>query len=395
MEHRFVLLSAVLALSAIPAEAQVRDSSGVRIVTSSADALINTLPWTVDPQRKVVLGSAGGTSDFGSVAGGVLLKDGRIAVLDGLGRELRWFNAKGDLVKKAGRGGRGPGEFQSPMLSPTLYGDSIVAADMLGRVSLFSPKGVFARSVEARAMIGTPRGIVGRSIVMTRGNGFSGSDQGWKPSSFSLDLIDLGDGSRKEVAVLQGPLNLFAVLGGASAMADASQPPSVRLVPLPLSAQPSVAAGGDAIWTTDGVSYSVVRRSRAGVVESVYRINSTPPAIRVNVLRAEKQRIVDVEENPVFKKKIADYLDDAPQPKQMAAFDRLVVDGSEGVWARVYEVGASATRNWIAFDHSGHASGIVRLPADLEILGLDANRLLAMTKDEDDVSSVVVMLLRR
>ena len=72
------------------------------------------------------------------------LSDGRVVVLDE--NSLKFFDAKGNLLKVSGRHGLGPGEFRKTRDLCLLRGDTVmVVEDNNGRLSLWTPAGGFVR----------------------------------------------------------------------------------------------------------------------------------------------------------------------------------------------------------------------------------------------------------
>jgi hypothetical protein len=95
------------------------------------------------------IGAVGGMGperpdEFGKVTGVVAGKDGTIYVADGLAHEIRAFSPEGEVIRRMGREGAGPGEFRS-ILSLGMLGDTIVVLDPgNGRLGLLSPAGAWS-----------------------------------------------------------------------------------------------------------------------------------------------------------------------------------------------------------------------------------------------------------
>ncbi len=113
--------------------------------TTAAGASQEELPrvYRVSDEPTLEIGSVDGpgSSLFG-VTDATRLRDGRIVVVDGGSKTLRFFDAEGNFRTSLGRAGDGPGEFRS------LYGvvefddGSIATLDpMLGRVTVFAADG--------------------------------------------------------------------------------------------------------------------------------------------------------------------------------------------------------------------------------------------------------------
>src|SRR6187431_2380295 len=95
--------------------ALVRDSAGVAIVESHSARWNDADRWRVDSVHTFSIGSVGGASEtsLSGVTGAIRLPNGEIAVADGTSRELRFFRDDGSFLRRFGRRGSGPGEFQA------------------------------------------------------------------------------------------------------------------------------------------------------------------------------------------------------------------------------------------------------------------------------------------
>jgi hypothetical protein len=88
----------------------------VVLSTMRSTSLSAQVPGFEDPPV-VTIGQANAPEFevFGSIVDVEVDGEGRIFVLDGQAREVRWFNQEGGFLGRIGRAGQGPGEFQTPM----------------------------------------------------------------------------------------------------------------------------------------------------------------------------------------------------------------------------------------------------------------------------------------
>ncbi len=94
----------------------VRDSAGVTMV-SNTDPLLDQNCIALDTIPVLIIRSGTGAwADpfLSGTVGGVVLGDGRVALLDAGSRELRLYSASGTYLGFAGGPGHGPGEFVEP-----------------------------------------------------------------------------------------------------------------------------------------------------------------------------------------------------------------------------------------------------------------------------------------
>lgn len=125
---------------------EVRDSSGVRIVTNHAPQWDEGLPWEIDPEPRIRIG--GEDPEVGQliwrVIGAHRLGNGNIAALVGAqtSRRIVILDRSGGLVRTIGGPGEGPGEFIEPIHLQRLPGDTLVTWERhFGRVTSFDTLG--------------------------------------------------------------------------------------------------------------------------------------------------------------------------------------------------------------------------------------------------------------
>lgn len=121
----------------------VRDSAGVRLLTYE----VATRPALRLGDRPRLSIEASDPCVFYGIRDLVLRPDGGMAVANAGNREVCFFDAAGRFVRRVGREGSGPGEYQGLASMQSFRDDSIVVFDgLLRRVSILAPDGSFARS---------------------------------------------------------------------------------------------------------------------------------------------------------------------------------------------------------------------------------------------------------
>ncbi len=149
----------------------------VALVAAPASQVGDTLAIILPAERTVApavaleavlsLGSVDGPEmeAFGAVADVALLDGGYIAVADRYAREVRLFSEAGAFVRRIGRAGEGPGEFQSiDGIAPLDSGRFSVWDPSQGRMTVFDTAGVVLD--EFRVELGTI--LVGSEAGMIR-----------------------------------------------------------------------------------------------------------------------------------------------------------------------------------------------------------------------------------
>jgi hypothetical protein len=125
----------------------VRDSANVRILELTVDPWRegSTLRFSAAPLLQIGVQSGDSTNELYRVNGARRLSDGSMAVSTSSTNDIRIFNAHGQIVRRVGRPGQGPGEFIALGGFEVLWGDTLLAIDF-GRQALmaFAVDGSFA-----------------------------------------------------------------------------------------------------------------------------------------------------------------------------------------------------------------------------------------------------------
>ncbi len=136
-----------------PGATTVRDSAGVRIVTSAAPLWGAGAAWTVVPGPSVTIGTDEPTGDgtdilFGSIRAMVVLPSGRFAVADEHSAVVSVFDPDGQFVHRFGGRGEGPGEVGGIWDLYGCAGDTVVVR-FRSELSFFGGDGEFIRRVNS------------------------------------------------------------------------------------------------------------------------------------------------------------------------------------------------------------------------------------------------------
>ena len=109
--------------------------------------------WRLSETPVLEIGVREGEEEYqlDRATGSARFADGRVVVLDGGSRQLRFFDSTGVFLGAVGMEGEGPGEFRNPTRLRRTFGDSIQVWDArLSRLSFFDDQGSFLGSrVEA------------------------------------------------------------------------------------------------------------------------------------------------------------------------------------------------------------------------------------------------------
>lgn len=108
----------------------------------------------IGPEPRLIVGVSDGDPGqmFHLVMSARRLGDGSIVIADGGSRQVRRFAGTGEMLWRAGRRGRGPGEFEGAPRLLAWPGDSVVAYDpTLHRELVLSPEGELVRTRQLEA----------------------------------------------------------------------------------------------------------------------------------------------------------------------------------------------------------------------------------------------------
>ena len=139
--------------------ATVRDSAGVQIVESTDPLWSNGTGLTLAAEPEVAIGELDGPPEYQlyQVRAATRLSDGTLALFDGGSAEVRYYDAQGRFVRKAGGKGGGPGEYQYVSWMKRLPGDSLMLNDTQAqRITVLAPDGSVARSINMAAAAPPP-----------------------------------------------------------------------------------------------------------------------------------------------------------------------------------------------------------------------------------------------
>jgi hypothetical protein len=142
------LLAGSVALSACSPDASrggaatFRDSAGVTIAENALLGPDEATGWALSPDPVLSIGAIEGEEaiQLYGVSGAHRLADGRIGLVNGGSREVRFYSPEGEPLASYGRRGGGPEEFQAPILAGSL-GDTLIVVDRaLHRLTFVHPE---------------------------------------------------------------------------------------------------------------------------------------------------------------------------------------------------------------------------------------------------------------
>jgi len=372
-----------------------RDSAGVHIVENLGPTW--TTPWQVDPEPVLTIGSAEGDPDrvLDQVSGGAKASGQQIVVANGGQLELLFYDTSGSLVRRVGRRGGGPGEFESLEWLARFGTDSILALDVQNqRVSYFDAEGNFGRSVRlvSNVRIPFPRavGFFGDgSMLATRGLYQLGGDPPIRVERTPEPLFRISpDGeTAAEVGVFPGTERVMVPTGPGGRFEQRRRP---------FGRETAFVAAGDRFYAADNDRYEIRAYSPTGRLLQIIRKQSTQPPITDAEVRAFEDSILRVSTGPDRHQLLILFDRLPPHPETYPAFAaELHVDADLHLWVRESTPVGTQESMWSIFSSEGQLLGNVRLPKQVRLLDVGIDYLLVLRRDAFDVEYVELYRLRR
>lgn len=338
------------------------------------------------PLRPLVdIGGEGGPEELSGVTGAVSLSDGRIVIGNGATNEIRFFSADGDYLETIGRRGGGPGEFYSLLWVGVAPGDTILAYDIrTQRLSWFAPDGRYVRGtqVDTHLWSGSIIGqfadgslvVVSNSLPLPRS----------RPEGLGIDTIALlrfsPDGGRS-ASVASLPAWEMYWAGRGAAMVGFGFPVYRKLQVVVCDS--SVIAGysdSARVWRigADG--------QRLGALALPLNQRAIPAAERARMTR---ERVAGA--SPDFRARIEAAINAGDVlPAKRPLFSGLGSDGTGTLWVGLSADEHASSSEWVRFTPNGDVIDTVRLAPRARFASTAGDRLIVVSRDEDDVQHVIV-----
>lgn len=323
----------------------------------------------------------GATESAGDVQGVSRAPDGGVIVVDRTSSSMKFFAADGTLIKRVGRKGRGPGEFEH-VSHLMRCGDSLFVFDS-GRYSVYSPDGVLHRQFR---VVGP---AAGDHPYRTACNG-----QGVLLSYAYDRLTDLPPKSgvtRKQVPywLSRADGTLIATVGQFwSSERWASVTSTISGTgPLPLGKQPVVAVGRSRAYIGLADTFAIDVYNLDG--RRISRIQLDQPARPSTAADIERFKLLDtMGRSPSDNFRTVEEWTIMRFPKQLPAYSAMIVDRDDNLWVQIFPSSRDTHATWVGFSPTGAALAQLALPLDLEVseigpddvLGTETDRLTGLKR---------------
>lgn len=368
-----------------------RDSAGVEILIQPAEALDRPLPWTIDAEPLVRIGTEAGDehAEFFIVDAVAVLGTDQIAVLNAGTSEVRFFDMAGRHVGSVGRAGSGPGEFRFPHLLTTFGRDSLLLYDMqLRRFTVLTAGGEFgeypglSNKYLGMPVVATPDGhvLTQRSTASARPD---------SPEEMLTNTVLYGVLRHTGAATdIPGDENVFAEIPGQKMLRWAVGG-RFGFTSVPFDVAPASAAGPHGFSILIGSVPEVRAFSADGSLLRIMRFEGAARPLARGTFTAHVDSIVSGARADLRAELRRRYALMEP-PETAPVFDRITIDEAGDIWLR-----RAGESTWVVADSTGEIRGRLAMPPGLIVSHIYDDLVLGRTRDELGVERVQVHRLNR
>ena len=407
----FMFVGALLAFLACEtggtsvSNAQVTDSAGVRIVTSTPGDIVYARVADAPTLR---IGALDGPDAYLFVRIVSVARDveRNIVVADAGPLEIRVFDVEGNHLRTMGGRGGGPGEFRRFDGAWTAPDRSIVVVNGFPPATIvhFGTDGSVVGQARLTGVMASPPpflhplGLVGAGQLVSSVEHLVLEDH---REPFRAPVVFVRHGV--DGVLLDTIARLPGQPGTVLAAPDRTEA-AMGLPPLPMSAGPTAAGSGDGIALTGGELYEVRFLDNSGSLSRIARLAEAPPvrtdahveAYVASMVKGIAERFGDSFEElfPGGEEKMLreqrDLHQSLPLLERLPGYTRLLFADTGELWALRYDLPVAPVRRWDVFGVDGSHLGAVDVPASLWVYGISHGQLFGVTRDELDVQQVEV-----
>lgn len=388
--------------STAAAQAQARDSAGIRIVENRSPAWSAGDRWRVSDEPELVIGGfeATGPHALYRASQATRLSDGAVAVMLWSPNlfEVRIFEPDGSHRATMGRFGDGPFEVGAspPVLLTRLSGDSLMVLSVDGRRIVFGPNGEKGRSGRVKEIgpLRDAKGMLDARRIVLRHGLRGGASAGWIQGRSVYALHDVSDGTVDTLTTVEGAVGWHRMNYG--------------FFPMPFGAGPHAAVGADRVWIGRSDRYEIRSWDASGSLRSIVR--NARPQTEVTAALERQYRAWQLEtrgRGANGRERIDAWHGTIRFPSEFPAYDDLAVDAEGYLWVLQYEPPwTKGDLEWDVYDPDGRWLGVVSMPYEASpscrreassclTVEIGRNYLLVRDRDSFDAQRVKVYGLTR
>ncbi len=383
----------------------IQDSVGIQVVVNHGPTWASGQAWTVADQPTLDVGGTGDpASELGRVVGAVKLSDGRLVVANAATSDLRFFDPQGQFLETKGRQGTGPGEYQSMTGMWLGSNDSLLIADVASqRLTILDGRGELARTFSlggvsgiqvptgGRMSLAFPTGWFSDGSVLGMQMGFRINDQREGAYRDTVTLVRYGSDGATRDTVTQMPgveMEQLPLTIGNRTVATPN--------PVPLGKTPVMAVAGERVLVSDNDAWRVEVRGPDGVLHRVIRVDAKPqPITDADKTAHRKQQLDQVAATPQLRalpaqlqEQFKSRIENAKYPETLPFLGSIVPAADGTLWVEEVVGPSRERRRFAVLDSAGVLLGRVTMPARFRPTFVDAESVVGVWIDPDDVEHV-------
>ena len=329
--------------------------------------------------------------DLGQIVTATTLGTGTIVVADASNKRLVYYTPQGRRIRISGRGGAGPGEFQSVHWMGRCGGDTLAVVDpILNRLTYVDRSGNLLMTRPAKTPWVQGYATDNRATPYDMVCGATGA---WVTVGWPLGAIPTTPGAHREsvniaVAPARGGFRRVGTFAGPERVRyPASDGPMVfgKKVVVAVSATRVYVGTADSFFVE---SYDLKGRRLA----NIQRTGKAKPLRKVDFdsLKTEYKR-----RNPAYASRVDVVVEKGVYPKNVPAYDRFLIDDQNRLWIQEGARPADTARVWYGFTERGISVGQLRVPGKFDVYEIRGSDVLGKWVDEEGRESVRRYRLQR
>jgi hypothetical protein len=355
-----------------------RDIADSLVVSNPELDPATTPRWSLSDNPEWEIGDQqDGQTRLAAVSGGAILSDGRVAITSYATRDVRLYDRDGRYLRSTrGQQVRGA-QLQTPMLTGTFAGDSILVMDAQSRwVFVFDDEGDLVRAFEpardTTIALAVVLGVLGNGRLLI----YEG------PNYFAIE-------TRTGVRRVPAPIHLGSPEGLIEKLVDEFPGGEVSLLVqgsrltasnVPFSTDFFLAARGDRVAAGNSGEIDIhVYDGDANLVH-VVRQAREPVPVPEGEFDREMAEALAREPDPGARRAAEERWRRMPRRSTYPAFSALRLDPQRNLWVEDYRLTGQPFSRWQVFDSRGASTAFIDVPSEVLVLDVADEALLGLVR---------------
>ncbi len=356
----------------------VTEADGVLHVELPSLDAVEALDLSVE-----TLYTTGGDVDLFQVTGARFVQDGLLAIANSGNGEILLIDDAGNLQRRIGRRGEGPGEFAwIAGFDVGVSGELVVYDPRLARLTRLRADG----SVSEVIRLAPPNRVIDLEVLTILNNGSIAAvygarrtfaQSGERRDTIPLMLFDREGSSPDTIGMWPATEWAFASFAGVAARGE---------VGFGRTAAYAGRTGRFAIGSTDTIEISVFDEDGRLVMRVA---GGEAVAVAETDIQLWRQDLLERRSQAPDELRRA--FDEFPHRSSFPGFQDLAVDDAGRIWIGSYPRPRQSERAWLVIDSNGHAWGNLMLPVSARVLDVAGDRIAIIWRNELDEEFLSVL----